>query len=361
MRKWAVTLALLAVVAFTLAACAPGPTPVSAPKQQLTGFVVANAPHYLDVINPATHRVHRVLYGATGLTFKSAVAPNHTTAYVPLMTGGTSVIDLKNGQTLQVIPTPAGGDVARLAPGAQQLWVAGPNFVNVYDAAAPYKLLAAIKGTGTGTERGLGLVFSKGGHHAFVSGFGPKKTLDVIDTATFKVVKHLSGGGYAAGVIQPDGKLLWAFNIYTGTVHLISTSSLKQVGSIPVPSEACPYWNPLQGPKFHTGYMQGAVGPHGKHIYDGAFDGRILVFSIARHKLARSIWVHDPLPAPSAKNHYGNPHLAQIAGMSWGPRGKHLWVGLADDQSVLELNPATGHVVHVFPGIMSPRFTVVSY
>ncbi|MDA8064866.1 MAG: hypothetical protein M0031_05085 [Thermaerobacter sp.] len=365
MRRWGYYLAAAVLTAGVVAGCGPAPTAAPAAKAPAKhGFIVTGTAKNIYKIDPVTYQAMKIPYDPAGNTFIVAVGPRHRRAFVPDMAGHVYVLNLKTGATIAVLPAPKGADIARFTPNGKELWVTGASkqgvgFTEVYNPAT-LKLIKSIPGVGPENIKGF-LVFSTDGKYAFISGFHPMHYIDVVDTKTFKLITKIPGGGYVDGVLQPDGKLLWGFNIYTGIVHLISTTSLKQVGTIAMPSEACPYWNPSIGTKFFTGYMQGWVGPGGQHMYNGAYDGRVVQFNIAKQQVDGSIWVHDPQPAPSPKNHFGNPHLAQINGMVWGPRGEHIWASLGGDKAVVVLDPKTGHVTHVFHPMMSPRFTVVSY
>lgn len=166
-------------------------------------------------------------------------------AYVTLQGGtGVAVVDMRTRKKVREIPVPGirGPHNLDLSADGKTMWVRDlVGHVAAVDLASGRELAVIPVGLG---HAGIDVI--PGGRYVFTGAIADH-VVDVIDPATFKVVKRIDVGQGPHGVrASRDGR--WVYAAVTGTDKLavIDVRTLKVVKQVPVQGEL-PFWLAIAG------------------------------------------------------------------------------------------------------------------
>ncbi|MDA8334962.1 MAG: hypothetical protein M0Z41_08255 [Peptococcaceae bacterium] len=325
---------------FTVLGLAPGP--LSGPGAG-TIFIGRNGDHFRSVV-----------YVRGANSFLPATTPGGHRAFVATEAGKTYVLSLPDGGVKSSFATPAGGRLAVVSPGGGHVYVIGGSFTAAYDTAAPYRLVALLK------QGGNALVISPGGHHGYLAGNFRSNILK-LNLPGLTVAATAGVGGTGDLAISPDGKRLWAADMFNGNLYVVDTAAMRLVHTISTP-EGDPAINLHNLMAATAGFMQLSMNHSGKRLYAAGFSGHVLVFDTSTYKYTSLAIKVPPGKSPAmggTSAPAATPAPPKLSGLVVLPSGRRMIATAENYKTTLLLSTRTGRTLATYPGVASNRWIVV--
>jgi YVTN family beta-propeller protein len=180
------------------------------------------------------------------------------------------------------------------------------------------------------------------GHVAYLSS-NQSSTTRVIDLKTGRVVATIPVGEIEDSVYDPKFHTLWLANWTNGNMTIVNTKTRQVVATIHnAEGGGFDFQNMMASP---GGFMQLAVGPHGRHVYAASFSGNILVYNAATQTFDKNI----PIPLEDAK----------LSGIAIDPSGRYAYTTVENHHETVTISLKTDKMVSQVQGLSSNRWFVI--
>jgi len=265
------------------------------------------------------------------------IAERKDIAYVPSVAGYTDVINIHTRKKVQRFRTIAGGRVAALSKGGDELFVLSGKKLAAYtakDGAQRYQL----------DFGGNAMVFNNDGSRLFVGG-NMDKTIAMINTDTGLVLRRIPIG-HSGDLAWANGKLFSA-DMKSGVMSVYNPATDKTY-NIKTP-ETDPNFSYHRIPMARAGFMQLAVSPDQKYVYAAGFSGHILRFS-----------TRSPAYLGEVAVAAGKSSANKLSGLALLDNGKRAISTIENRHESVIVNLKNGHVIKRLPHIVSNRWVVTS-
>jgi DNA-binding beta-propeller fold protein YncE len=268
--------------------------------------------------------------------------------------GKTYVLSLPGGSVEASFASPPGGRLAVVSPGGGHVYVIGGAFTAAYDTAAPYKQVGMLK------QGGNAFVISPGGHHAYLAGNFRSNILK-LNLPGLTVAATAGVGKTGDLAISPDGKRIWAADMFNGDLYVLDTAGMRLAHTINTP-EGDPRINFSNLMAATAGFMQLSMSHTGKHLYAAGFSGHVLVFNTSTYNYTSLTVKVPPGKAPAmsgSSGTQGTPAPAKLSGLVVLPSGRRLITTAENYKTTLLLSTRTGKTLAAYPGVTANRWIVV--
>ena len=303
----------------------PGEVLVGAAASPPTG--AGNGELFLEQIRTQNSVKVSLEKGANALQ----VAISGNNVYVPTLQGKTYVVNLPSHKVVSTFPTPEGARIADISKTNHLLIITGSNSVTAYSLPSLKKDFQLNVG---------GNALAIAGNQAYLSSNSLQQTR-IINLKSGKITGTVPVGNIEDSVYDPHNHTLWLANWSNGDMTVLNTRDNKVVKVIY--NKEGGGFNMMQMLNSPGGFMQLAVGPHGKHVYAASFSGNIMVYNTNQDVFEKNI--------PTVSN-------AKLSGIAINPSGTYVYTTVENMHETVAVSLTTDKVVSTYPGLMANRWLV---
>jgi YVTN family beta-propeller protein len=323
--SWPIVRVPAVVAVLVLAtACATAPPPAPEVKVNNRLYVANESSNAVSVIDASALTPLRTIPLDRKGAHDMALTRDGRTLFVSnLLSGAVAVIDTATFEVTATIVTGNRCHSLALTNDEKQLWVVniGENNISIIDVPR-----LRVLGTIADVAKLPGHVrLSRDGRFAYVTSQEDGR-VNVIETATFKVVKSIEVGRLPHFIIvSPDGRYLWGGNTGGTEVYVIDMTTNERVATIPV------------GPKpQHIGFgVRGMFGPFAYVAVEDADEVVVIDAKPGAYKIVDRIKVSS-----------------KPSGIGASPEGGRIYVSTQGNDQLQVIDTGTHRVIgHVPVGI----------
>ncbi len=263
--------------------------------------------------------------------FQTAIDGN--LAYVPTQQGKTFVVNLQTHHVISSFHSTVGAQYVNISNPLHFLIITGKKSVTAYSLTTRKPQWQVPVGGNT---------LAIAGDYAYLSSNSMKIT-KVIDLKSGKIVTSIPVGMIEDSVYDPQMHTVWLANWGNGDMTVVNAKTNKIIKVIRKKEGGGYTMNDMNNMMMATsGYMQLAVGPHGKHVYAASFSSHIMVFNAVKNSFEKDI--------PTIQ-------MAMLSGLAVDPSGQYAYTTVDNMNETIAVSLKSGKVVATYPGLASYRWT----